>query len=100
MTIPTPSVEGECLITGEEFISHTRPVVYVWKRGDEYLYIGMSAIGIGRLFRRHNHINPESVRKEDTISWTFFESRLLAARKELELIREHKPILNKVHKYI
>ena len=79
-------------LTGAQFLEYKRPLVYVWKRGDEYMYVGLGACGVGRMFGTHPCL--KHIRETDTLSWTFFETVEEAKRVERRLIANYKPAHN------
>lgn len=88
-------------MTGVEYLEHTRPMVYAWKRKDEYLYIGCCVSGLTRIFNtKHHAIRRDKIRKEDTIVWMYFDNKTEMSQTEIKLIREHNPKYNKNYKLI
>lgn len=74
--------------------------MYAWKRGEEYLYIGLSSRGLGRVLS-HNVIGcVEEIQDTDTIElWFFSDERsgyetLPVVAFEAEMIRKHRPRYN------
>src|SRR5437899_1290054 len=72
-------------------------VVYAWCRAEEWVYVGRSMWGLSRPFDQGHHVIGESevVDLDRLLIWLCpdFES---AKTLEKDLIREHKPRLNKV----
>lgn len=82
-------------VIGKEFKNNINPLVYGWKRDNEYLYIGMSVIGIIR-FYTHNIINvKEEMLITDNID--IWYSTLDDVKKlERQLIGIYNPKYNKI----
>lgn len=86
--------------TGLEFDARTfrelaGALVYVWLRGDQVLYVGMSRIGLGRpTSARHHRLRLEAV--QDTDRMLVWPCAGEAAARALEhlLIRTLRPQLN------
>ena len=82
--IPSPSF----ILSGGDFAKWAGTMVYAWKRGADYLYVGCSSYGLSRTLK-HNIINrAEQVLPGDIIegwfcnSWeeaTIFETKLKIA---------------------
>ncbi len=82
-------------ITGEEFKRARLPIVYIWKRGEEWLYVGMSKCGIARIFSNGHHaINLENIQDTDTIKWISFDTVKEAQSREEYLITMFQPKYN------
>jgi hypothetical protein len=65
------------------------PCVYVWHRGDEVLYVGMSRRGGARFFsRRHEHLN---IGPDDMLTVWPMPSKRAAFQLEGALIRRLRP---------
>jgi hypothetical protein len=70
-------------------------IVYVWKRKDIYLYVGMSKVGLSRPFGNHHIINKlDTIQPDDTFEIYYTEHPLAL---EEYLIKIHKPKLNLNH---
>lgn len=71
-----------------------QPIVYGWRRGAIYLYIGQSKNGIGRIFSSEHAINNEEpLLDADIIDIWLVELKDLK-KVEKELIRKFKPRYN------
>ena len=72
------------------------PLVYVWRRGKQTLYVGMSKVGLSRPLGKHPVINEaESVRPEDILGTWYFETAEEAYSFEKRLIDQLRPKYNK-----
>lgn len=69
----------------------TRPIVYGWKRNDQYLYIGQSKRGTARLLK-HSVIDGRIMKGDLIVIW-LTESTLLD-RVEIYFIKKYNPIHN------
>lgn len=68
--------------------------VYAWRRGNGYLYVGVSSNGLARPFN-HSVIGVrEEVRDTDTIDVWFFKTWRTAEKREAAMIRKHQPTYN------
>ena len=82
------------ILTAEFFGKLQGPCLYAWKRRDEWLYVGMSVVGIGRIFTHDVLGKVETMLPEDEIIVWFFDKIINVkdlAVKETELIRKYKP---------
>lgn len=79
---------------GTVFNNLVSPLVYCWKRNNQYLYIGMSSRGVTRLFDKHERIN--KVEDEDKFEIIICDSIQEAIELEKKLIQTFKPIYNEV----
>jgi hypothetical protein len=85
--------------TGAEFNTYRTPAVYVWKRGEEWLYVGSTYHGMNRLCdSKHDILSKKIVRDTDTVLMMSGLTRYYARSLEARLIREYKPKYNR-HKY-
>jgi len=69
-------------------------LVYIWRRGDEVLYVGRSVRGLSRVFDPQHH-TLNGVLQSDTIEFIPAESRAAAIELEHELIENLRPHLNR-----
>ena len=92
--VSMPELLITCRLSGVQFHETRKPIVYIWKRKDEYLYIGLGACGISRILCNHEHINAKNVEIQDEILWIYLDTIEQARKKEYDLIREHKPRYN------
>lgn len=84
----------EC-ISGKNYLACTRPVVYTWMRGREYLYIGCSTHGLCRVFDRNHHIlRKQEVLPNDKITMKFFDNTKKMRSTESNLIKRYQPRYN------
>jgi len=84
-------------LSGTEFKAYKGPMVYVWKRGDEWLYVGMSTRGIYRIMNiRHGALGENIVYDDDEILMMYNLTINQARRLEFKLIREYKPKYNRI----
>ena len=74
------------------------PCLYVWRRGGNALYVGMSATGVGRPFDATHH-RLRGMQAMDTIEVFLFPglSPHDLAREERRLIERLEPALNNKH---
>lgn len=69
--------------------------VYAWRRGDVYLYVGLSVLGLGRPLGCHNVIaQTEPIQPCDTLDVWHFSRYPTAAAFEQQQIRNKRPIYN------
>jgi len=80
-------------IAGWELKTYKTPVVYVWKRGDEWLYVGRSYCGMQRIMDV-GHRALCKVEDTDQILMMYHLTKRQAQALELNLIRKHKPKYN------
>jgi len=82
-------------IDGSFYIAHnTRPLVYIWKRSTQYLYVGTSDKFLARL-GNHNVINKiEPVLPQDSIQVIGFATHEAAVDYESYLIQKKNPKYN------
>lgn len=73
--------------------------VYAWRRGDEWLYIGMSDSVFRRINDRHHVINrlEEVIYERDEFYIYECDSLYEAEELERELIQRHRPKYNTAH---
>jgi predicted GIY-YIG superfamily endonuclease len=70
------------------------PVVYAWKRGDEYLYIGFTSC-LYRRFGGHHVIGKrDELKPTDQFDVWYFRSRREARAFELRMIAHYHPKFN------
>jgi len=72
-------------------------LVYGWRRGEKYLYIGLSGVGLTRLNNGHHVFGRDKLLSTDEIDVWYCDSRLEAGLLESKLIKEHKPKHNKMY---
>jgi hypothetical protein len=71
-----------------------RPVVYIWMRGEDCLYIGVSRLGFGRVLYRHHIIGvKDHIQSTDVIHLYHVSDREMN-QLERELIEKLRPIYN------
>lgn len=81
-------------IDGKSYIENIKPMVYLWMRDDEYLYIGSTKYGMSRIYN-HNVINrKEKIQDRDIIHLIEIDTIEEAKILEQKLISEHKPRYN------
>ena len=85
----------EVLLT--DYINTT--ILYAWVRGEEYLYVGMSSNGIGRLGNHHIVGKVEPFTPEDRILIWIADRGINIMKFEQELIEEKKPRYNPITKH-
>lgn len=84
------------ILTGVEYLHGTKPIVYAWKRGETYLYIGMSESGVKRIYT-HNIIGvADHVDPLDMIEIIICDNRAHALFIENDLIGRHNPKYNQI----
>lgn len=83
-------------MTGRVFkLAMKTPIVYAWKRGNLYLYIGQSRVGFGRLISHHHVIGiTDEVLDTDEFTMWYKTKEGLNAFEEL-LIKKLRPKYNK-----
>ena len=74
-----------------------KPAIYAWKRGEEWLYIGITEVGIIRRLQGHHVVgNIHQFKDEDRIVvWHVNLTRNDLIALERKLILKHKPKYNK-----
>jgi predicted GIY-YIG superfamily endonuclease len=83
-------------LSGADFKTFKKPLVYIWKRGDEFLYVGSSERGIIRMLEPHYVISELSISDDDVIRFEYFETKEEAVERELYLQQLHRPRYNKI----
>lgn len=82
------------VLKGSQLNLITGPMVYIWRRELEVLYIGCSMYGFGR-FSNHHVMNGQiEVLSDDTIEILFMINKHEARKLEYKLIKELKPKYN------
>lgn len=98
MTIVGMTLGGsDMTLTGKEFKQkYHSPVVYIWKRGNEYLYIGKCYTGFHRVVydKLHDVFKSKNIQDDDTIEIQYFNTRSECLQTEQELIKIHDPLYN------
>jgi hypothetical protein len=90
--------ERKKVLTGETLLDLSHPIVYGWRRGKQYLYIGCSMRGVSRIFGRDDIIGRGLQRSDCIDIWTFRGvSREELLKIEKNLIGVRKPLYNVVH---
>ncbi len=88
---PPPNFPPSMTVQGIEYKKHRSQLVYGWRRLDEYLYIGMSNVGISRVYA-HNVIDVrEKFLITDCIDIWYCDN---ARELECKLIETFNPIYN------
>ncbi len=92
-------------ITGKKFKDMSRCFIYIWKRDEEFLYIGLSKNGFGRFSHHHVLGEVDDVKNTDTIELYYAPSgesdRAIYRRmlnEEERLIKKYHPKYNKGHR--
>lgn len=88
-------------ISGMIFKQYTSNCIYIWRRGVQYLYVGISGSGITRPLK-HNKIDViEKVLDTDIIEVWFYPNYSWEELEALEksLIKKHKPLYNSSRYY-
>jgi hypothetical protein len=80
-------------MTGEEVIRSRAPLVYVWRRGDDILYIGSALRGIRRPLESGHH-RLRHILSDDTLQFLRCDTAEEALTLEKRLIRDYHPKLN------
>lgn len=90
------ATDGSLEITGFDLHQAKRPMVYVWSRSDEVLYVGKSMHGLMRVLDPGHHriAGGHSVQPEDRFRLIPCADNQDACRAEARLIRELQPRLN------
>src|SRR5688572_30365960 len=87
--IPTYTLDGHWIRRGKG------PLVYVWRRGADVLYVGVSVNGLGRpLSSNHHRLTPGAVLDGDALDIYQFTTKEDAIAAEVELIARLRPHLN------
>jgi len=90
MAFPEPNL----IISAPDYRRGVKPLVYAWKRADQWLYVGRSHMGQARIYN-HNRINKvEPLQNIDEIFVWEFEKASEANFLEAQLISLHQPIYN------
>lgn len=85
------------IFTGKEFKQQFHsPIVYIWKRGDEWLYIGKSGNGFHRVVydKYHTTFKKQFIEDTDTIEIIYFDSKKECLDFEQRMIKAKNPIYN------
>lgn len=80
-------------ITGRNLRELRNSGIYIWKRGEEFLYIGKSYKLIHRVVTHTIIDKVEDLKPDDIIEFHYFKRAELDVI-EMELIRKHKPKYN------
>jgi excinuclease UvrABC nuclease subunit len=84
-------------ITGKDFRTYKTPVVYAWKRGNEWLYVGSSHRGLQRVVdSKHHALHQAEMHDTDEILMMYQLTPQQARTLEVYLIRTHKPRYNRI----
>ena len=83
--------------TGDEVINLRRPMVYVWRRGDEVLYVGLGTKGAQRPLASDHHILLD-ILPSDRLDIFLCPTDMQAAKLEEKWIRHLKPKKNRANK--
>lgn len=84
-------------MTGQEFKTYKTPCVYVWKRGNEWLYVGQSYRGLQRIVdSKHHALHNAEIHDTDEILIMYNLREHYARLVEVDLIRRYKPRYNKI----
>jgi hypothetical protein len=88
-------VNREVCFTGSFYQQMRGPMVYVWMRGGDWLYVGRSYSGVERVFASgHHRFNAHPMEDDDMIRVISCETKQEARELERQLIVEHKPKFN------
>lgn len=81
---------------GDLIVDLIRPCVYAWVRGDQWLYVGKSMVGVSRVISAHHStIRPSMILATDRILfWQRHGAQEIAAL-ESRLIDAKQPLYNK-----
>ncbi len=82
--------------TGSDVIALRQPMVYVWRRGDEVLYVGLGTKGIQRPLSSDHHMLLDIV-PTDRLDIFFCPTDVDAANLEEKWIHHLKPTLNRAN---
>ena len=82
-------------LKGSEYTLLWQPCVYGWKRGSEYLYIGLSSNILNRI-RGHHVLHRDSIEETDEIQFWFTGTWVEAESLEKELIAKLLPSYNTI----
>jgi predicted GIY-YIG superfamily endonuclease len=83
-------------ISGNQFRAMKETGIYVWKRGNDYLYIGISNC-MGRRITTHTIIDViEPVLEDDIIQLVIIDKEQLE-QIEQAMIKVHRPKYNTIH---
>lgn len=85
--------EPLAVFSGEWVLNHRRPIVYLWLRADNCLYVGKSANGIVRPLSPAHH-RLANIEPADQLVVFEMENDAVARRTEARLIRGLNPLLN------
>ena len=91
------TMSGELFLSLEPLVRR-RALVYGWKRGNEFLYIGASRNGICRLVENH-HVIGKKGEVQDTDEFCFWlipENMKSVDQLETSLIAKFQPRFNKL----
>lgn len=92
--IPMPELENAIItFSGRQFSQLFSSILYIWKRGDEILYIGVSVKGIARFTHHHIIGVVDKLHEDDTIEVRYLSPND-AINLERELVRDLKPKFN------
>src|SRR6266704_6138303 len=91
-----PQYVPDYTIRGIEMRFWTQPIVYGWRRGDKYLYIGCGQHGIDRPFSFVHHVIgvKDKVRESDKLDIWLQLSYTDALTFERMLIERYRPMYN------
>jgi len=81
---------------GTDVIALRQPMVYIWRRGDELLYVGLGTKGVQRPLASDHHVLLD-IEPSDRLDIFFCETDIQAVDLEKKWIRQLKPKLNQVN---
>lgn len=75
---------------------YLKPIVYAWKRGEQYIYIGGTGFGFRRMLdANHRKFLISSMQDDDIIEiWSGFNSKKEAHAAERDMRNRYHPVMN------
>ena len=81
-------------LSGKEYKDLLKPMIYIWKRKDIYLYVGKSIRGFRRLLSYHHVLSNYDIEDDDIFETILCSSNLESEILERDLIKSYKPVYN------
>jgi len=83
-------------MTGAEYKTYITPIVYAWRRGNEWMYVGCSIRGFQRLTEStHYVLSKQSIWDTDIIQVMSNLNERRALQLEKYLIEKYRPLHNR-----
>lgn len=94
---PNSAETSSMTFTGKDFKQQFySPLVYIWKRGEEWLYVGKCYYGFHRVInnKHHSTFKDKNIEDADSIEIHYFDSFKTCLRAEKALMDKYRPKYN------